>query len=291
MDTVAVTGGTGSIGRPTVETLADDHRVVSITRSGGEMDAAAACYRADCTDAGDCFGALAAIDPDAIVHLGTLAHPLEDPPHRVFESNAVGAYHVLEAAAALDIDRVVLASSVSAIGGAFEPDPVRVDTLPVDESHRLTPTNPYGLGKQAAEVVAAGIGRHAGAPDAVSLRFPMVVSDADVRDHFGGDRTLSAVRESDRFHDDRNTLFAYLHIEDAVSVIRAALDAAIDGHAAVWTVAADTSLETPTDRVAREVYPDAERTKSFDGTETLFDISRAAALLGWEPRVSWRDRV
>ncbi|MFB6163265.1 MAG: NAD-dependent epimerase/dehydratase family protein [Halococcoides sp.] len=291
MDTVAVTGGTGSIGRPTVADLADDHRVVSITRSGGDLDAAAACYRADCTDPGDLYGALAAIDPDAVVHLGTIAHPLEDPAHRVFESNCLGAYHVCEAAAALDIERVVLASSVSAIGGAFEPDPVRVDELPVDESHSLTPTNPYGLGKQAAEVVADGIGRREGPPDAVSLRFPWVVRDADIREHFDGDRTLSAVREDERFHDDRNTLFSYLHIEDAVGAIRASLDATIDGHAALWTVAADTSLETPTERVAREVYPDAERTTSFEGTEGLVDISRAEEVLGWEPQVSWQEIV
>ncbi|MFW6436978.1 MAG: NAD-dependent epimerase/dehydratase family protein [Halococcoides sp.] len=291
MDTVAVTGGTGSIGRPTVADLAADHHVVSITRSRGDLDAAASCFQADCTDSGDVFGALAAIDPDAIVHLGTIGHPLENPAPEVFASNAVGAYHILDAAAALDIALVVLASSVSAIGGVFEPDPIRVDSLPVDESHRLTPTNPYGLGKQAAEVVADGFGRREGPPDVISLRFPWVVRDADIRAHFGGDRTLSAVRDSDRFHDDRNTLFSYLHIEDAVRVIRAALTADIDGHVPCWTVAADTSLETPTDRVAREIYPDAERTTTFEGTEALVDISRARELLGWEPRVSWRDRV
>ncbi|MFB6090259.1 MAG: NAD-dependent epimerase/dehydratase family protein [Halobellus sp.] len=289
--TVAVTGGTGRIGSTVVEALREAGReVVNISRRGGS-DVADRNVRADATDAGDLYGALATAGADAVVHLGTLSTPGGDPGHVVFESNAVSTYLVLEAAEALGVDIVVLASSLSAMGGGFEPGPARIDALPVDESHRLTPSTSYGIGKQTLEVVADGFARRPDGPETiVSLRFPWMPSESEMRAELvEPDRSLSAIRERGDFHVARNTLFAYLHRGDAADLVRRCVEASFSGHERFWAAADDTTTATPTAEVAARVYPEAETRRTFEGHESLIDTARAEEKLDWTPARSWRD--
>jgi nucleoside-diphosphate-sugar epimerase len=289
--TVAVTGGTGRIGPAVVETLQEaGYEVVNVSRRGGS-EIADRNVRADATDAGDLYGALATARPDAVVHLGMLSEPGGAPDHVVSESNAVSAYVVLDAAEAPGSDTVVLASSLSVIGGAFEPDQARIDALPVGESHRLTPSNPYGIGKQTLEIVADGFARRAGAPETIaSLRFPWMPSESQMRAEFiEPDRTVSAIRDGGDFHVARNTLFAYLHRADAAALIRDCVEATFTGHERFWAVAADTTTSTPTAELVESVYPDADTNRSFEDHESLVSTTKAQRLVGWEPERSWRE--
>lgn len=291
--TVAVTGGNGTVGRGVLAHLADaGYRTVNVSRGDRREDHADAYERADVTDQGMVYGALAKHDPDAVVHLAAVPTPVSDPGHVVFESNAMGTYHGLEAATGLGVDRVVVASSLSALGAGFEPDPVDVRYLPVDEEHPLTPSNPYGLAKQVTEVTADGFARRAGAPSTIaSLRFPWVATDDDFRETFvETDRTLSGIRENGFFQTARNTLFSYLHREDAARLVRRAIEAEFDGHEVFFASAPDTTTETPTPTVVDEVYAGVEIDREFSGHEPLIDDGKAREVLGWKPRRSWRDQ-
>ena len=291
LESVVVTGGTGNIGPTVIDHLRDHgYTVTSVSRSGGS-DHADHDYRVSALDPGDLTATLAAVDADAIVHLGTISTPSHDPGHRVFESNVQSTYVVLEAAAALDIDTVALASSMSAIGGGFESDPARIDFLPVDETHRATPSNPYGLGKYVAEETAAGFARRADAPSTIaSLRFPWMPSRNEAEETFvEQDRTLDGLRDSGVFHTARNTLFAYLGRDDAARLVRRAIEADFEGHEVFWAAAADTSMTVESAEVAREVYPDADVRSDLSGHESLVSTEKAARLLGWNPTWSWRD--
>ena len=289
IETVLVTGATGRIGPAVVARLSDRYRVVGASRSGG--DVGDAHLRGDMTDPGDAYGVLAASDADAVVHLGMASTPTGAPGHVTFESNAMSTYLVLEAAAALDVDSVVLASSMSALGAGFDPGPVRRSYLPVDEVHPLSPRDPYGLGKQVLEVVADGVAAREGAPTVTSLRFPWMPGDEAVRRAFvEGDRSLSALRERPEFHTIRNTLFAYLHRADAADLIDRAVDADHGGHEVSWAAAADTAVDAPTADVIESVYPDVERRRAFEGYESLVSTEKAHTQLNWEPTRSWRDR-
>ncbi|KAB1186845.1 MULTISPECIES: NAD(P)-dependent oxidoreductase [Haloferax] len=291
LESVVVTGGTGNIGPTVVRHLRDHgYTVTNVSRSGGS-DHADHDYRVSATDSGDLVTTLAAVDADAIVHLGTISTPTHDPGHRVFESNVQSTYVVLEAAATLDIDTVVLASSMSAIGGGFEPDPARIDYLPVDETHRATPSNPYGLGKYIAEETATGFARRDDAPTTIaSLRFPWMPSTDEARTTFAeGDRTLAGLREDGFFHTVRNTLFSYLGRGDAARVIRRAIEADFEGHELFWAVADDTSTTVESAEIAQAVYPDAEIRSPLSGHESLVSTEKARRMLGWEPEWSWRD--
>ncbi|WP_396610847.1 NAD-dependent epimerase/dehydratase family protein [Haloferax sp. S1W] len=291
LESVVVTGGTGNIGPTVIDHLRDHgYTVTNLSRSGGS-DRADHDYRVSALNSGDLTATLAAVDADAVVHLGAISTPTHDPGHRVFESNVQSAYVVLESAAALDIEKVALASSMSAIGGSFEPDPARIDYLPVDEAHRATPSNPYGLGKYVAEETAAGFARRDDAPTTIaSLRFPWMPSKEDARQTFAErDRTPAGLRESGVFHTVRNTLFAYLGRDDAARLVRRALEADFEGHEVFWAAAADTSTTTESAKIAREVYPDAEVRGDLSGHESLVSTAKAARLLGWNPEWSWRD--
>lgn len=292
--TVAVTGGNGEVGQGVLAHLADrGYRTVNLNRGERRESVADAYVTTDLLDAGEVFSALRVADPDAVVHLGMVPTPEGHPGHVTFESNAMTTYHVLDACEALGVESAVLASSLSALGAGFEADPVDVRYLPVDEAHPLTPSNPYGLGKQTLEVVADGFGRRDGPPHAIaSLRFPWVTSDEAMRETFvEADRTLDGIRDAGYFHTARNTLFAYLHVEDAARAVRRAVEADFQGHERFWTAAADTTTATPTEQVVAEVYPDAEVRASFSGHDSLVSTVKAREVLDWEPARSWRERA
>ncbi|MGB9930963.1 NAD-dependent epimerase/dehydratase family protein [Haloarcula amylolytica] len=296
-EAVAVTGGNGRVGKHVLEHLASEgYRTVNLSRGKREEDHSDAYIRTDLLDAGEVYGALAKGDPDAVVHLGMIPSPEQTPGYRTYESNVMSSYHVLEAAGELGVDTAVLASSFSAIGGGFEPDAITVDYLPVDETHRLTPSTPYGMGKQALENTADGFARRkADAPNTISsLRFPWVVDDDLARETFvEADRTLPGLRNSEHFHTQRNTLCGYVHATDAVSLVERAVEASFDGHERVWVSAPDTSAETPSAELAAELYPDADYRPTDDGNPyaALIDTTKAEGLFDWEPSWSWRQLV
>lgn len=292
--TVAVTGGNGRLGQYILGHLADTgYRTVNLSRGKREETASDEYLTTDLLDAGEVYGSLAKSDADAVVHLGMLPTPDVTPGFRTYESNVMSSYHVLEAAGELDIGTVTLASSFSAIGGGFEPDPITIEYLPVDEAHPLTPSNPYGLGKQTLEIAADGFARRLeDRPRTItSLRFPWVVSDDLARETFvEADRTVAGLRASDEFHTQRNTLFTYVHASDTADLVRRTVEAEFDGHERVWVSAPDTSAETPTRELVADVFPDAELRDTLDNSTygSLVDTSKAKELFDWEPDWSWR---
>lgn len=289
IDRVAVTGGNGTIGEAILREFADaGYETVNVAR-GKRRESVADGYRtADLLDAGETYGALAASDADAVVHMGTIPAPLNHPGHVTFESNAMSAYHVLEAATELGFGAVVLPSSINVMGADFQAAPTDVRYLPVDEDHPLTPRDPYALGKRTTEVIGDGFGRRPDAPQIASLRYPWVATGDRLREAYGErDRSLDALRGDES---GRSTLFSYLHLEDAARVARRAVEADLDDHEAFWAVAADTNADVPSERLAAEFFPDAEVREPLEGRESLIGIEKARDLLGWEPERSWRDR-
>jgi nucleoside-diphosphate-sugar epimerase len=289
VDTVAVTGGSGLIGSATLADLHDHgYRTVNVDRRRPDERIADGYRRTDLLDAGEVYGSLAACDADAVVHLGTIPNPLEDPEHVTYESNVQSAYHVLEAATALDLESVCLASSINAIGRTFQDAPPEVAYLPVDEDHPATPRDPYGVAKRAMEVTAAGFGRREDAPRTIStLRFPGVRSAEYVAAMSAEDRSLDALR--DRHAPGDNPLFDYLHVADAASAACRAVEADFAGHETFWVCAADTSVAPLTATLVGTFYPDIETRFEPSGHEGLLSIDKAREYLGWEPAHSWRD--
>ncbi|MEX2387453.1 MAG: NAD(P)-dependent oxidoreductase [Phycisphaeraceae bacterium] len=138
--TVLVTGAAGAVGRPVCVALRRrGHAVRGLDRSPSpEADEA---ITADITDADAVQAAVKGVD--AVVHLA--AQPDDRPfVEELLQPNVVGLYRVLDAAQAQGVPRVVLASSVQAVGGIYRaPD----EKWPVEIRDGTSPRDHYALTK------------------------------------------------------------------------------------------------------------------------------------------------
>ncbi|MFB6150527.1 MAG: NAD-dependent epimerase/dehydratase family protein [Haloarculaceae archaeon] len=287
--TVLVTGSNGTVGRGVVTELSRaGYRVVSVDRDGGSPPGADVHRRGDLLDQETVESVVGETSPEGIIHLGTLPHPVGRSGHKTYRSNVMTTYHLLEVADDHDVEDVCIASSINALGAVFQTSPMEVEYLPVDEDHPATPRDPYALGKRTIELQAAGFGRREGSPASVAtLRFPWVGTRETMWELLvDADRTLAGLGEDP--HAARDDLFAYVARDDAARALRRGLEADFEGHETFFATAADTTMETPTERLVSARYPDAS-SREFSGTESLVDSGKARELLGWEPRTSWRE--
>lgn len=302
IETVAVAGGSGLVGSTLVDQLNEQgYRTVNLdvqplgrgdtatNRAGTEVRTADEFRRTDLLDPGQVHGSLAVADADAVVHLGTVTSSTTTPWQVCYENNVMTSYNLLDAATNLDVQSVTLASSICALGLHFAGPPAEIDYLPVDEDHRTTPNEPYGLAKRVVEVTGEGFSRLDGAPWSVSaVRFAGVQSDGDLRRlYLEPDRSLSALTAVHEPGD--NHLFSYIHVEDAATILRRAVEADFEGYEAFWASAPDTTADVPTADLVETFFPDTRTHRDFEGYETLLDLTKARDVLGWEPVRSYRD--
>ena len=291
LNTIAVTGGNGKIGSAILEHLNEHgYETVNISRGKRREEISNTYVTTDLLDAGETYAALSKADADAVIHMGTIPNPYSNPDFRVYESNVMSGAHILEAADALGLESVCLASSINAMGSEHQERPADVRYVPLDESHPRTPDDPYGIAKHAMEITADGFGRRPSADITIaSLRYPWVTTDREMREYLlKPDRSLEALTNSHPATG-REVLFSYLAMEDAVSISRKAVEADFDGHEPFWAVAGDTTADVSTSDLVAEFYPEADILQSQSGHETIVDLSKSKELLGWKPQQSWRE--
>ncbi|WP_254280642.1 NAD-dependent epimerase/dehydratase family protein [Haloarcula marina] len=288
IERVVVTGGNGRIGKAILEELNErGYYTIDVSRGKRREEVSDEYRTTDLLSAGEVYGSLAASDADAIIHMGTIPGPGSHPEHVTYESSVMSTYHVLEAASALDHEAVVLASSINVIGYTYQDPHTEIEYLPVDEDHELTPRDPYATSKHAMEVTADGYGRRDDTPQIVSLRYPFVGYEDEIRERYPATEAVDEVE--DIYEAGTNDLFTYIHLEDGAAIAVDAIEADLSGHEILWAVAADTTVDVPTSDVVEAVYPDVPVRREFDEFESLIDISKATDLLDWKPEYSWRD--
>jgi nucleoside-diphosphate-sugar epimerase len=142
---ILVTGASGFIGGVTCdELLRRGHEVIALVRRAGSEPPGTRAQVGDLTDAASLQEVVPSQRPEAVIHLAAEIASQRDS-RRVWEVNAEGTRRLLEACAAADSPRFVLASTVvtgDAHGALLEPD----KPLPVE--------TPYGESKQEAEKLA-----------------------------------------------------------------------------------------------------------------------------------------
>lgn len=152
---ILVTGGTGFIGAHILNQLASAGHTVGCfdiaepTPIAEEADGVT-FFRGDITDPVEVGAVLAEFDPDRIVHLASLlGRGSQRNPRQAMAVNVDGTVTLLELADSHDIDRIVVASSVSSYGDV--PD----DHDRLTETVVQQPDNVYGLTKYAVERLGA----------------------------------------------------------------------------------------------------------------------------------------
>jgi dihydroflavonol-4-reductase len=159
MGTTLVTGGTGFLGSHLVRALAergDELRLLIRRKTGADHLSGIEFERmnGEITDRRAVRGAMAGVE--RVFHVAGTTSLREGAREHVFEVNVVGARTVLEEALEAGVERVVLTSSVAAIGPA-EPGGAADETQPFTAGHLGIP---YVNSKHEAEVEALRLVAH-----------------------------------------------------------------------------------------------------------------------------------
>lgn len=270
---VAVTGAAGKLGRAVVADLLDHgYEVVGVDRA--EWDGRSVAPLAELLDG--C---------SALIHLAAIPAPIGFPAEVVFANNTQATFATLEAAGTVGISRCAIASSGSAYGTAWSPQPTRLRYVPVDEAHPMINYDPYGLSKEVDERTAAVLTRRY-AMSVAALRFHWIATR---------DEQLGAIAEqpSERDWDQElRGIWGYVDVRDAASACRLAIEAAARGpygFVPMNIVAADSLSEVPIAELLAEHAPEIELRAELGPTQGGYAIDRAREVIGWVPHYSWRD--
>lgn len=173
---VLITGGTGAVGKATVERLVNNGWEVRVIgrRPGFELPGAE--YQVcDITNFADVRGQMRGFD--TVVHLAAVPNPRVSPGPDVFHINTVGTFNIYEAAAEEGIRKLVQASSINAFGCFWGNTDITPQYLPIDEEHPTYTTDVYSFSKNVIESIGDYYWRRAGI-SSVALRLPAVFSEA-----------------------------------------------------------------------------------------------------------------
>jgi nucleoside-diphosphate-sugar epimerase len=274
---ICVTGASGKAGRATVaELLANGHEVTATDVTPAPVDLGVPLLRADLTDYGQTVEVLHGAD--AVVHLANIPAPGIQTPAVTLTANTAMNSNVFLAAAQLGLRRVVWSSSETTLGLPFDIPP---RYAPVDEEHFPVPTTTYALSKVVGETLAEHISAWSGIPF-VGLRLSNIFLPEDYArvPGFWADP-----------HGRKWNLWGYIDVRDVAAACRLALDAPVKGADSFIIAAADTVMNISSAELLREVFPGVELTREIGEFDTLLAIDRARAVLGFDPKFSWRDHV
>ncbi len=283
---IAVTGGSGKLGRSVVEVLRGaGHEVFVldlVAPSGGSVRPEG-LIRVDLTDAGEVADALSGVEEhfdglDAVVHLAAIPAPGMFSNTATFRNNMLAGFNVFEGARKAGIKRMVHASSETVLGLPFDVPP---PYLPVDEEYDPRPNSTYSLVKYLEEKMAVELCRWDPELSVTGLRFSNVMEPHDYAQFPGFD----ADPRSRRWN-----LWGYIDARDGGQAVLKALETRGPGYEVFIIANADTVMSRSSASLAAEVFPDVEVRRELGEHETLLSIDTARRLLGYEPQFDWRNQ-
>lgn len=279
---IAVTGGSGKLGRTVVRELrAAGNTVVNLDATG---ERGPGFVRVDLTDYGQTLDAILGVNDqhdgfDAIVHLAAIPAPGILSDVATFHNNIRVTYNVFQAARRAGIRNVVYASSETVLGLPFDVPP---PYIPVDEDYPARPESTYSLVKHLEEQLAIELVRWDPALKIVALRFSNVMNPEDYAAFPDYDADATARKWN---------LWGYIDGRDGAQAILRALEWDTTGFDRFIIAAADTVMSRPNDELVAEVFPGVPLKGELGVNDTLLSIAKARRVLGYEPKHSWRDEV
>ena len=271
---VFVTGNQGRIGSVIESQLKEaGHTVIGFDRRSGNDILDGQAVRA------------AAQGCDAVIHLASLLGSPRDDPDETMQIGLQGTWHVLQAAQAAGVQRVVYFSSVNALGifmGQAAPD-----YFPIDDDHPARPRSPYGIAKRLAEEMCRHFTANTGI-STICLRPPAVFLP-DRYAHIRALRRENPEREWSPVWE----YGVFCDVRDVAAAAVLALTCPDPGHITLLLSADDIASDTPSREMAAKLHPDVPwrggPEYDADPRRSLLDARRAMEVLGWQPRYRWQD--
>ncbi len=287
MKNIVVTGGSGKAGRAVIRELLDHgYAVVNVDQTPASSPLCPH-FKVDLTKFGETVEALrvaaGVMDrrrpfraADAVVHLAAIPDTGLAPEAVTFETNVTTTYNVFSAATLLGLSRIVWASSETTSGVPFRHPP---DFVPITEDHPVRAETNYALSKILSEEMARQMHRWNPSTAFIGLRFCFIRDEADYAGfpaHWGDP------------HLRKYSLWNYVDSRDVARACRLGLESAFTGADHFIIAAADTVMTRPSRALMAEIFPGVPITRTLGEFETLFSFEKARAVLGYEPRHSWR---
>lgn len=281
---VLVTGGCGLVGQAVVTEIKKLHRVRVVDQRKVGNIGPQGFIQTDIRDQLETRKATEGID--AIVHLAAIRNPTDGTPRQIMDTNVMGTFNLLEAAVENKVKKIVLASSVCVAGFVFQEKLFKPSYFPIDEEHPLRPEDPYGLSKLLAEEICKRYTRRFGI-SSIALRFSRIVGDPAIysREFSDWDETDSGAKG----------LWAYVDVRDVAQAIRLALEIEEVNYDSFYITARNTYSKEKTLDLMRRYYPGVpikdEESFRKDERKALYSISKAERILGYSPKINWRNFI
>ena len=278
---IAVTGGSGKLGRHVVRRLTDrGHEVVNLDRDG---DRRVGYVAVDLTDYGQVVDALGGVHgeqrpAEAVVHLAAIPAPGLHSDVATFHNNMTSTFNVFHAAVRLGITTVVYASSETVLGLPFDTPPPYV---PVDEEYPARPESVYSLVKHLEEQMAIELCRWHRDLSITALRFSNVMDVAD----YAGFPAFDADPGLRKWN-----LWSYIDGRDGAAAVELALTRQ-GGFDRFIVASPDTVMSRPNAELVAEVFPGVPTKGELGVHDTLLSIDKARRILRYDPQHSWRDHT
>ena len=275
---VAVTGGSGRIGREVIKVLLKrGHAPVNLDRRQSPEPLCRFVF----TD----LRRREQLQPifeqvDAVCHLGEIPHSNAPyAPDEIFSHNVAAGSAVLETAADLKIARVIYTSTAQTYG-CWGPEMVPPLYFPLDEKHKLQPQNVYSLSKVANEKYAELTTKRHGMSIAI-FRFPWVMDNDYWRDESDIWRMLMYSTGAPE------GFASYVHTRDAAMAYALALENPRPGCEAYHFTADDVFSAMPIRQRLLKFNPDYPALP-HDWPDYKCPVSTAKALehFGWKPEIN-----
>lgn len=277
---VLVTGGSGSVGKYVVSELLKHHKVGILDIKEPECPQC----RFHWVDMMN-LPALTKVvsEYEAVIHLAGIPHPLNHPPEKVFSTNVLGTFNIMEAASKGNVKKVILASSESTLGFAFRTKEFSPDYFPIDEDHPTNPQDPYGLSKITCEQILKSYSLKTDIKT-ISIRMPWVwVPEETMIDFY-----KNLVTDYPKWH---KNLWAYVHVYDAARAFNLALTAERLSQYDVFFITADENWAgVDSKTLIKNFYPATKSTHpNFSDKMSLISSHKAKEKLNYSPKYNWQD--
>ena len=298
---VLVTGGAGFIGSHLVDALVALNARVSVLDDLSTGDAGNLSPATERGEVRFVHGSIldAPALSDAITgarcvfHLAALASVPEsiERPEDYHDVNATGTLRVLDAARRAGAARVIFAASSAAYGNA--------EALPLAETTEPMPLSPYAASKLAGEAILHAFAHSYEALDAVSLRYfnifgPRQNANSAYAAVIAAFADALTRGRAPRIFGDGEQSRDFTAVDNAVhaNLLAAGADAPLLGRVVNVATGRRTTINELARRMARmlgrdELSPEHAPPRAGDARHSVADLTRARALLGYEPVVDF----
>jgi UDP-glucose 4-epimerase len=293
---VLVTGAAGFVGYAVATLLAEQgHEVTGLTRPGASaLPKGVARLEGDLRTPETLPRAVA--EADAVCHLAGLTKVRESRtgPVDYWRTNVGGTLAILDRLAGVHTGRLVLASTCTVYGEQAE--------QPISETTAVTPSNPYGTSKLAADQAAADLAA-TGAIGAISLRAFNVAGA--LPGHPDRDTTrlipqLLAVQQGRApelvINGDGTAVRDFVHVADMAAAFVLALHACEPGSWRAYNVGSGrpstvNDVIATAETVTGRPVPRRHIAPAHEPATLLADSTRIRSELGWQPEKSSLPRI